>query len=165
MPKTTDSVQHAAQVAAAGNFATRIDDKRQIMGDVQYAKIKVVLDGSNVATDVINLLRLPPGAIVLPENSKIVVTDDLTSGALTIHVGDIVDPDRYCISANCAAPGVIDFIAAAATTFPAGFGTPHAVVRTDAAATDTSLVQCTLATFTATIEAGEFYVVLAYKCL
>lgn len=165
MPKTTQSVQRAAQVAAASNFASRLDDSRQIGSEIQYAKVKAVFDGSNVATDVIELLQLPPGAIVLPELSKIIVTDDMTSGALTIHVGDVVDPDRYCISANCAAPGVIEFIAAAATAFPAGFGTPLQVAATGVSTTDTSIVTATLATFTATIEAGELYFVIAYKCL
>jgi hypothetical protein len=165
MPKTTQSVQRAAQVAAGASFASRIDDKRQIEGPVQYARCKMVFDGSNVATDVIDLLELPAGAIVMPELSKLIVTDDMTSGALTIHVGDIVDPDRYCISANCAAPGVIEFIAAAATAFPAALGTPHSVVKTRDAATDTSLIKVTLATFAATIEAGEVYVLLAYKSL
>jgi hypothetical protein len=165
MPKTTQSVQYAAQVAAASNYGDTTLDKRDIMGPVQYAKCKAVFDGSNVATDVITLVQLPPGAIVLPELSKILVTDDMTSGALTIHVGDVLDPDRYCISANCAAPGVVDFIASNASTFPAGFGTPLQVDNTGVAATNTSLVTMTLATFAATIEAGELYVVIAYKCL
>lgn len=161
MPKTTQSVQYASQVAAAVKFGDRLTDKRQIEGGISTALVKVILDGSNVATDVITLLELPPGAIILPERCKIIVTDDMTSGALTVHVGDVVDPDRYCISANCAATGVIDFIAAGATAFPAGFGTRH---QADAA-TLTTLVTCTLATFTATIEAGEFYVSFAYKTL
>lgn len=162
MPKTTQSTQYAAQVAAAGNFASRIDDKRQIMGCVQFATIKVPIDAANVATDVITLMRLPDGAIVLPELSKIIVTDDATSGALTIDIGDVVDPDRYCDGANCAATGEVSFLAPA---FPAGLATKTPVVNTGVSTTDTGLVTATLATFTATIEAGEFYVVLAYKCL
>lgn len=165
MPKTTQSNEYAAQVAAASNYADVTLDKRSIEGAVQYAKVKVVTDGSNVATDVIDLIQLPAGSIVLPELSSIVVTDDMTSGALTIHVGDIVDADRYCISANCAAPGVVPFIAAGATAFPAGFGTLHQLDGTGVSTTDTTIIKATLATFTATIEAGEFYVILAYKCL
>ena len=165
MPKTTQSVQRAAQVAAAANYASVTLDKRDIEGDVQYARVKAVFDGSNVATDVIELIQLPAGAMVIPELSKILVTDDMTSGALTIHVGDVVDPDRYCISANCAAPGVVEFIAAGATTFPAALATPLSVNATGVSTTDTSLVTATLATFTATIEAGELYFLIAYKCL
>lgn len=158
MPKTTQSVQYAAQVAAAVKFGDRLNDKRQIEGTVQTALVKVVVDALNVATDVITLLELPPGSVVLPELSKIIMTDDATSGALTIDIGDVVDPDRYCDGANCAATGVVDFLTPA---FPAGFGTRH---YTDAA-TSTTLVTATLATFGATIEAGEFYVLLAYKSL
>jgi len=158
MPKTTQSVQYAAQVAAAVKFGDRLNDKRQIEGTPQTALIKVVVDALNVATDVITLLELPPGSVVLPELSKIIMTDDATSGALTIDIGDVVDPDRYCDGANCAATGVVDFLTPA---FPAGFGTRH---YTDAA-TSTTLVTATLATFGATIEAGEFYVLLAYKSL
>ena len=162
MPKTTQSVQYAAQVAAASSFASRIDDARQISGEIQFATIKVTVDAANVATDVITLLELPAGAIVLPELSKIVMTDDATSGALTIDIGDIVDPDRYCDGANTASTGVVDFLTPA---FPAGFATKTPVVKSATASLNTSLVIATLATFTATIEAGEFYVVLAFKSL
>lgn len=162
MAKSTQSTQYAAQVAAAANFTARMDDKRLIQGCVQYATIQVPVTADNVATDIITLMQLPPGAIVLPELSKIVVTDDMTSGALTIDIGDIVDPDRYCDGANCASVGVVEFLTPVA---PAGLATKTPVAKTDVAATDTSLVTATLATFTATIEAGEFYVVLAYKCL
>lgn len=158
MPKTTQSVQYAAQVAAAANFTARIDDARVLTGAVQTALLKVVIDAANVATDVITLMELPPGAIVLPELSKIIMTDDATSGALTIDIGDVVDPDRYCDGANCAAVGVVDFLTPA---FPAGLGTRKQVSASDAS----HLVTLTLATFTATIEAGELYVLLAYKCL
>lgn len=158
MPKTTQSVEYAAQVAAAANFTARIDDKRDIGGTVQTALVRVDITNENVATDVITLLELPPGAVVLPELSKIIVTDDMTSGALTIDIGDVVDPDRYCDGANCASTGVVDFLTPA---FPAGLATRH---ETDAG-TSTNLITATLATFTATIEAGTFYVLLAFKTL
>ena len=162
MAKSTQSTQYAAQVAAAASFNSRIDDKRDIEGCIQFATIQVPVTADNVATDVITLLELPPGAVVLPECSKIVVTDDMTSGALTIDIGDVVDPDRYCDGANCAAVGEVSFLAPA---IPAGLATKTSVAKTGVATTDTSLVTATLATFTATIEAGEFYVILAYKCL
>lgn len=161
MPKTTQSVQYASQLLAAAKFSDRINDPRQIGGAVQTALVKVIMDATNVAADVITLLELPPGAVVLPEMCQIFVTDDMTTGALTIHVGDVVSPQRYCISANCAAPGVVPFIAAAATVFPAALATRH---QCDPALA-TTLITATMATFTASIEAGEFYVLLAFKCL
>ncbi len=159
MAKTTQSLQYAAQQAAKASFNDRIDDKRQIEGAVQWAEIVVPISADNVATDVIDLIELPPGAIVLPTLSHIIVTDDATSGALTVHVGDSVDDDRYCISANCASLGVIQFVAAGATTFPAGLLTKH---KTSGA---TTKLQAKLATFTATIEAGELRFMIAYKSL
>jgi hypothetical protein len=165
MPKTTQSNERIKQVAAAANYASVDLDARTIDTPVKFATVVADFDGSNVATDVIELFKLPPGAVLLPQLSSIIVTDDMTSGALTIHVGDAVDDDRYCISANCAAPGVIPFIAANATTFPAALLTPHKVKDTGAPATDTSLVLIKLATFTATIEDGQLVFNLAYKCL
>jgi len=162
MAKTTQSIQYAAQVAAAANFSARIDDKRQIEGDVQFATIRVPIDAANVATDVITLIELPAGAIVLPEMSKILVTDDMTSGALTINIGDVVSGNRYCSGANCASTGIVQFLDPG---FPAGLATRTPCAKTGVSTTDTSLITATLATFTSTIEAGEFYVVLAYKCL
>jgi hypothetical protein len=158
MAKTVSSIQFLAMVAAAANFNDRIDDNRQIGGSVQYATIQVPITADNEALDVINLIQLPPGAIVLPELSKIIVTNDATSGALTIDIGDVVNPDRYCDGANCAATGTVDFCAPA---FPEGLLTRHKVDP----GTVTDIVTMTLATFTATIEAGEVVVVLAYKTL
>lgn len=163
MPLTTQSVQYAAEVAAAANFAsTSRLDKRHTEGCIQYAFIDVVIDALNVATNVIDLVELPPGAIIYPELSFIVVTDDATSGALTIDIGDVVDVDRYCDGANCAATGTVQFLAPA---IPDGYTNRHQLVDTDVTATTTTLIKMTLATFTATIEAGALRVVLAYKCL
>jgi len=162
MAKTTQSTQRIAQAAAATSFTSRLDDKRQVEGSVQFAYIDVPVTADNVATDVIDLLELPAGAIIIPEQSFIQVTDDMTSGALTIDIGDAVDPDRYCDGANCASTGTVQFISAA---IPDGYTNRHKLVDTGTAATTTTLIQATLATFTATIEAGVFRVVLAYKSL
>lgn len=155
---TTQSTQYAAQVAAAASAASRIDDSRQLSGEIQYAFIDVPILADNAATNVITLIELPAGAIIYPELSKIVVSDDMTSGALTIDIGDSVDPDRYCDGANCASTGEVSFLAPA---FPAAYTTRH---KLDAVA-GTNIITATLATFTATIEAGAFRVVLAYKSL
>lgn len=162
MAKSTQSTQYAAQVAAAANFATRIDDKRQIMGDVQFATIEVPVTADNVANDVINLIVLPAGAIVLPELSKVLVTDDMNDGAMTVDIGDIVDPDRYADGVDVAAAGIKEFLTSA---FAAGLATKTPVAKTGVAATDTSIVTLTIATEAATMEAGTMIVVLAYKCL
>jgi hypothetical protein len=162
MAATTQSTQRIAQVAAALNFSDRLDDKRQIEGDIQYAFIDVPITADNAAADVIDLVELPAGAILYPELSFIVVTDDMSSGAVTIDIGDAVDADRYCDGANCASVGTVQFLAPA---IPAAYTTRHKLVDTGAAATTTTLIKLTFATLGATVEVGQFRVVLAYKSL
>lgn len=163
MAKCTESTQYAAQIAGGANFASRTLDKRDIMGDVQYATIKVPFTSDNVANDVIDLIRLPDGARVLPELSKFIVTGDPNDGAFTVDVGDAADVDRYCDGANLAAVGVVDFLASATTAD--GFLNPISVANTGVAATDTGRVQLKIITEGGTMANANIYVVLAYKCL
>lgn len=156
MAATLTSTQRDAQVAAALNFADRLDDHRQIGGFVQYAKCVVTTTADNDAADEIDLVELPLGAVVLPELSFIIVTDDMSSGAVTIDIGDSDTVDRYCDGANCAAVGTVQFLAPA---IPDALLTEHRVTA------DTRLIKATMATMAATIEAGQFVVILAYKCL
>lgn len=155
MPKTTQSTQHAAMVAASGNYSAVTLLARVVSGPVQYARFDVPIDTDSAALDVITLGVLPPGAVVLPELSKIVVTDDMTSGALTIDIGDATDPDRYCDGANCASVGDVAFMAPAV---PDGFTNRYQIP-----AGTNQTITATLATFTATIENGSFSVILAFK--
>jgi hypothetical protein len=159
MSKTTKSNEYADQVAAAASFNERLNDERLIGGNVKYATVKVVIAALNVATDVITLIELPTGAIVLPELSKVIVTDDATSGALTLDIGDATDVDRYADGINAASAGEISFTSVASTTVPDGLHNRHKLTA------DTNILQVTLATFTATIEAGEIIFVIAYKTL
>lgn len=163
MAKATQSTERAAQVAAAANFTSRIDDKRDIEGDVQFATIKVPFTADNVANDVIDLIRLPDGARVLPELSKFIVTGDPNDGAFTVDVGDAADVDRYSDGANLAAVGIVEFLTSATTAD--GFINPISVQNTGVAATDTGLIQLKIITEGGTMAAADIYVVLAYKCL
>lgn len=165
MAATTESTQRTAQLAAVSNYANAGSiDGRDLSGAVQYAFIDVVTTADNAALDVIDLIELPAGAIVIPELSSIRVSDDMTSGALTIDIGDAVDADRYCdgLNAAAAATTLFPFIT---PTIPDAVGNRHQCVDTGDASTTTTLIKATLATFTATIEAGAFHVILAYKCL
>ncbi len=159
---TFQSTQRTAQVAAATSFASRLDDSRQVSGELQYALIDVTVAASWAANDIVELVELPAGAIIYPELSRIIVTDDMSSGAVTIDIGDIVDPDRYCDGANCAAVGTVEFLAPA---IPAAYTTRHPVLETGNASTATNLILLTFASLGATVEAGQFRVILAYKTL
>lgn len=152
----TQSVQYAAQVAATANVSKRINDSRQVDGPVEYSYIDLAIPADQAALSVVTLVELPIDVIVIPELSFIVVTDDITSGAATVDIGDSANPDRYCDGANIASVGTVQFLAPA---IPEGYGTRHRT--TDV----TRFITLTFATLTATVEAGEFRVVLAYKSL
>lgn len=149
----TQSTQRAAEVAAAANYSA-VTEKEA--GTIRFFRFDVVTTANNAALDVIDLGTLPSGAQVLPELSKIIVTDDMTSGAMTIDIGDATDPDRYCDGADTAAVGIVEFMTSA---IPAGFTTPYNATGDDC------LIKATLATMAATIEAGAFSVILAARVL
>jgi hypothetical protein len=163
MAKATQSIEYAAQVAAAANFTARIDDGRNIMGAVQFATILVELTADNVANDVINLIRLPDGARVLPQLSKVITTEDPNDGAFVVDIGDAADPDRYADGLDLAAVGLDDFLAPVTTVD--GLLNPIDVKNTGVAATDTSLIQMKIITEAGVMAAADVYVILAYKCL
>lgn len=164
MPKTTQSNEFGQQALASVNFSARINDDRNVGGEIQYASIIVPFDGTAMAAfDVVFLLKLPAGAFVLPELSQIIVTGDITSGALTVHIGDNLNIQRYGINIDVADRGVKPFIAAAATIFPSGLAPRLKVDDTGVPATDTSLVTMTMNG--ATTSAGSLTVLLAFKTL
>jgi hypothetical protein len=80
-----------------------------------------------------------------------------------VHVGDILNANRYGINIDVSDRGVKPFIAAAATVFPAGAVTRLKVDDTGVPATDTSLVTMTING--ATTAAGLLTVLLAFKTL
>jgi hypothetical protein len=80
----------------------------------------------------------------------------MSSGAVTIDIGDATDVDRYSDGANCAAVGIVEFMASA---IPDGFTNPYKVTG------DNCVINAKLITFAATVEAGAFSVILAYKVL
>jgi len=162
MAKTTQSVQFAAALAAAANYNLAIDDSRQVDGPVQTSYLDVATTTDNAQGDVIDLIELPPGAIVIPEQCKVFVTDDMSSGAVTFNIGDILDPDRYAVGINCAAVGTVEFISG---TLPDGYTNRHKVVDTGDPTTSTNVIKLTLATLAAVVEAGAFRVLLAWKAL
>ena len=151
-----------AQPAAAANYAARTLDKRDIEGPVQFATIKVPYTADNVANDVIDLIRLPDGARVLPQLSKFIVTGDPNDGVFTVDVGDAADVDRYCDGANLAAVGIVEFLTSATTAD--GFLNPIDVENTGVSTTDTGRIQLKIITEGGTMAAADIYVVMAYTC-
>lgn len=162
MAATTQSTTYAAQVAAASNYAAKTLEQRDVGGTVQFAKVDLTLTADDVAGTVIAALQLPPGAIVIPSLSSIVVQDAFGATALTVDVGDIVDPDRYSDGVDVLALGKKEFVHG--TVVPDGETNPIEVEATGVASTDTSIVTFKIATST-TPAAGRCWMNLAYKCL
>ena len=162
MAKTTQSTQRIAQVAAGLSVANRLNDARQVGGEIQYALIDIPITADNVQGDAIELWEFAPGTIIYPELSKFYVSDDMSSGAVTVDIGDAVDVDRYCDGANLASVGAVEFLAPAV---PDAYTNRHKMVNTGVASTTTTLVKATFATLGATVEAGAFRAIIAYKNL
>lgn len=154
---TRNSTTRQAQVDGGANFNSRIDDKRVTNAKIQYAKCLITLLGTEVATDVYDLIELPANAIVYPEHSKFIAQDP--GSALTVKVGDSVDDDRYHTGTALDAGGTVPFIAAAATSFPDGFVNPHKVTEA------TKLVKVTISTATTLTATNKVWVILGFACL
>ena len=162
MAATTQSTTYAAQVAAAANFAAKTLEQRDIGGLVQHAKVDLTLTADDIAGTVIKAFQLPPGAIVIPSLSSVVVQDVFGVTALTVDIGDIVDPDRYSDGVSVLALGKAEFVHG--TVVPDGETNQLAVDATGVAATDTSIVTFKIATST-TPAAGRCWLNLAFKTL
>ena len=160
MAKATQSNQYAAQVAAAANYASVTIEGRDLGANVRFATLLVEFTADNVANDVINLIRLPDGARVLPQLSKVITSEDPNSGAFTVDIGDAADVDRYADGLDLAAVGLDDFLAPVQTVD--GLLNPIDVKNTGVAATDTSLIQLKIITEAADMAAADVYIVLAY---
>lgn len=162
MAATTQSTTYAAQVAANANYAAATLEQRDTGGVVQFAKVDITLSAEDVAGTVINAFQLPPHAIVIPSLSSIVVEDVFGVTALTVDIGDIVDPDRYSDGVDVLALGKKEFVHG--TVVPDGEKNQIKVAATGVSTTDTSIVTFKIATST-TPAAGRCWLNLAFKCL
>jgi hypothetical protein len=161
MPTNTSSAQYTAQADAASNYAAVTLSGTDIGGSVQTALCKCTITTDETAGSTIKLVELPPGSVVLPELCQILVTDDFADAAATIDIGDSGDADRYADGVDCAAVGIKYFLTPA---FPAGFATRKGTDAVASATQPGNVILATIAT-NATPAAGEFYVLIAYKCL
>lgn len=126
----------------------------------QIAQIIVDFDGSNVAADIITLIKLPPGAMVLPALSRCIITGDPGS-VLVVHIGDVVQRQRYAVGVDCSNLGMVEFVNA---NIPSGVLTRVKVAESADATQDTTLVTMQLNTVTAHT-AGRVVVMLAYATI
>lgn len=120
----TNSDLIAAQVAARTGLSAGIVNGDDNGGDLRFYNVEVAFTSGVTANDTFQLFDLPPGAVIVPELSKIIASGD-PGTTLTMDVGDAGDPDRYCDGANLgalSAAGVVEFTAPA---IPAAVFTPY----------------------------------------
>jgi len=70
---------------------SRLINPAQQSGKVEFAQCSYTLLGTEAATEIINLLELPKGAIVIPQLSSVACADPGTT--LTLDIGEAADPD------------------------------------------------------------------------
>jgi hypothetical protein len=88
------------------HLGNRLDPFRTA-GNVILAECLVTIPAGLAATDIINLIKLPSRAKVVPHLSKLVAENPGT--ALIIDVGDSEDADRYIDGLDISAGGTFDW--------------------------------------------------------
>ena len=114
--------------------------------------VSYILTGTCVANDTLQLLDLPPGAVLLPQLSSVTCADPGT--ALTLDIGDITDTDRYADDIVLSNGGIVEF--ASQLPVPAGIITPKLT-------TENSRVFATVKTATALTAGVKLTFLIAYR--
>lgn len=87
---------------------------KEANGKLRFAAVPYALAGTEVANDIINLVRLKPGAVPMPSLSRIVCEDPGT--ALTLDIGFTSNPDALCDGAALTTAHDVSFTGAASVT-------------------------------------------------
>lgn len=133
---TTNSTVYAKQINPT--MANRLTSPQSLSLNNRTFEFVYTMLGTETAGDVINLVKLPLGAIVDPTLSTVV--NDGAATTLTIDVGDddvlgvgtAADADRYCDGISVASAGItrFDSIASAARLTPYALGGDAAITLT-----------------------------------
>jgi len=112
---TFNSDNYAAQVGSAGaSPAAAYPLAKNIAGKLRYAVIPYALAGTEIANDIINLVRFKVGSKVISSLSRIVCEDPGT--ALTIDIGFASNADALCDGAALTTAHDVSFTGAASVT-------------------------------------------------
>lgn len=79
----------------------------EVCGTVLMARATMVVASAMAVNDVVNLVHLPPGAVVVPHLCR--VACEACGTTLTVTVGDKDDPDRYSGSLTLSAAADLAF--------------------------------------------------------
>lgn len=133
---TTNSTVYAKQINPT--MANRIADPNQTQTPVRFFEYTHTMLGTEAAADVLNLVKLPLGAIIDPTLSTMVNDGAATTATVdigdddTAGVGAAADGDRYCDGVSVAAAGIVRFdsIASAARLTPYALGADSIITLT-----------------------------------
>lgn len=152
-----DTAVYATQKLARAN-PSRLADPNIASGTVEFAVVPYTLTGSEIATDIINLMLIPSGAIPVPQLSRVTCEDPGT--ALTFDIGTAADSDGWGRAVAAPAGGNISF--ADATNPQAAWIAPTPIVA-DSGGSGTALVRAAVTTATALTANTVIYFLLAWK--
>jgi len=112
MAETFNTTTYGKQL---GTGATPLlPDASIVNGKLRFAAIEYALAGTEVATDIINLVRLKAGVRIVPALSRIVCEDPGT--ALTLDIGFASNDDAILDGGALSTAHNVDLIAAASAT-------------------------------------------------
>lgn len=107
----------------SGRQGSGLVDGDDVTGVVLMATVSYTLAATEAANDTIQLVDLPIGAVVLPQNSYCTTSAD-PGTTLTLKVGDAADDDRYASGIVMSAGGQVSFTN---TNIPAAVATPYRI--------------------------------------
>lgn len=130
MSVTFNSAKYTKQVGAAGSSASiNYPLSKFVAGKLRYAVIEYALAGTEVATDIINLVRLKAGAVVIASLSILKCEDPGT--ALTLDIGFASNDDALLDGAALTTAHDLAFTKHASVTATANDFTPTALAAGD----------------------------------
>jgi hypothetical protein len=159
MPTTFTSAQSLLDDPARAN-TSRLAPANISSGHIEFARIEYPLTAGTdeAAADLINLCRLPVGAIPIPELSFLTCIGD-PGTAFTVDVGTAANPDGWGDGVALTATGKVEFTAAAHTA--PEWLTPTPLVADTGQ--KTALVYATVVTSTSPTAGIVLIFTLAYK--
>lgn len=94
---SANSTLYASQIGSAGGSPSKgYPLAKSAAGKLRIAEIETTAGALGATGDTFNLVRLKPGARVLPQYSRILCENPGTT--LTVTIGDAGDADRYLAS-------------------------------------------------------------------
>lgn len=121
---------------------------------LRYATIRYALAGTEATADILNLVRLKPGVVILPQLSKITCEDPGT--ALTLDIGFASNPDALCDGAALTTAHDVFFTGAPSVTAVDQQYNPVALAAGD------ELIYATLVLVDTPTAGAEIVITLAY---